>query len=233
MLSYDFHTHILPGVDDGAKTQEEALKLISELSAQGIKNICLTSHYYSHKESMEDFLKRRDESAEALFPLIPEDINIKLGAEVYVTPYMFVDRDDFSPVCISGTNYMLAEFPYASSFQGESMRMLMRLTDLGAKIIIPHVERYPTLFKDKELLEELIYMGVVVQSNAASFLDKRINSKLIKLLKGGYIQILSSDTHSLRHNPPASLLDAQNLILKKCPGALSTLEENAREIWDS
>ena len=62
MLSYDFHTHILPGIDDGAKTPEESLKLINSLRVQGIKNIVLTSHYYSHKESMEDFLKRREEA---------------------------------------------------------------------------------------------------------------------------------------------------------------------------
>ncbi len=233
MLSYDFHTHILPGIDDGAKTSEESLRLINSLKSQGIKNIVLTSHYYSHKESMEDFLKRREDAVSELLPLIPKDINVKIGAEVYVTKYMFTDRLDFSPVCMEGTPYMLTEFPYSASFEGDSLKMLMRLMDLGVRPIIPHVERYEKLLKNPEMLSELIDMGVIIQSNAGSFTDRRTSSKLIKFLRKGLIHILSSDTHSESHNSPKSFSDAQKLINKKCPEALIFLEENAEDIWNN
>ena len=233
MLSYDFHTHILPGIDDGAKTPEESLKLINSLRVQGIKNIVLTSHYYSHKESMEDFLKRREEACKVLLPLIPEDINVKIGAEVYVTKYMFTDRLDFSPVCMEGTPYMLTEFSYGASFEGESLKMLMRLMDLGVRPIIPHIERYERLIKKPDAISELIDMGVVIQSNASSFTDRRISSKLMKLLRRGYIHILSSDTHSESHNSPRSFSDAIKAINKKCPEAVAYLQENAEKIWNN
>ncbi len=233
MLSYDFHTHILPDIDDGPKTPEKALILINSLKAQGIKNIVLSSHYYSNKESMEDFLKRRNEAYRTLLPYIPEDINIKLGSEVYVTKYMFTERIDFSPVCMEGTPYMLTEFPFSASFEGESLNMLMRLMGLGVRPIIPHVERYEKLVKNTDTLSELIEMGVIIQANACSFTDRRISSKLLKLMKKGYIHIISSDAHSEHHNPPESFGDAVKVIGKKCPEAISALEKNASRIWNN
>lgn len=232
-LSYDLHNHILPGVDDGAKNSEESLTLIRALSRQGIKNICLTPHFYTHKESMDEFLRRRRIAAESFLPLVPEDIRVKLGAEVYITKYLFAEEKDLMPLCIEGTNYMLTEFPYTSRFRDGSMRLLNRLRDIGINPVLPHVERYPNLMKDTDLLEELIYMGVIIQSNAVSFTDVRFRRKLLKLLRNGYIQVLSSDAHSMERNSPTAISEALAVIMKKCGGeVISSLERNAVEVFE-
>ena len=232
-LSYDFHTHILPGVDDGASDTDQALSLISALKENGVKKVCLTPHFYTHKESFEDFVSRRDAAARDFIPRIQDEVEVKLGAEVFVTPYLFSESRDFSPLCMTGTNYMLTEFPYTAGFSGETMKLLLNIRNIGVTPILAHIERYPKLMKEPQLVEELIYMGVIIQSNAVSFTDKKLRFKLMRYLKKGYIQIISSDVHSLRRNPPSSYKEVLEIFKKKCPEVLPFLESNAEEIWNS
>ncbi|MGN0453230.1 MAG: tyrosine-protein phosphatase [Ruminococcus sp.] len=231
-ISYDMHTHIIPALDDGAKDVSESLEIIHALSEQGIKNICLTPHFYTHKERVEDFVCNRDEAFYVLKPHLPENINFKVGAEVFVTKYLFAEEHDLKPLCISGTDYMLTEFPYQSTFENKSAELLIRLKDRGIKPILAHVERYEHLLKHPDVIESLIQMGVVIQSNAVSFTDKRFKRKLLKLVSKGYVHILSSDAHSLRRNPPSAFSDAKSIILKKCGlSALIDLENNAESVF--
>ena len=58
----DIHTHILPGMDDGARDVKEALSLIDLLRKQGVSGAVLTPHYYPHEETVNEFLKRREEA---------------------------------------------------------------------------------------------------------------------------------------------------------------------------
>lgn len=232
-LKYDLHTHILPLIDDGAKSVEESLKLIDALIKNGVENICLTPHLYTHKESVEDFLLRREESFRQIKNLIPQGVNVKLGAEVYVTKYLFSEERDLRPLCIEGTNYMITEFSYNSDFSGDTMRHILRLRDFGIIPVIPHVERYPSLMKNKSLLEELIYMGVIIQSNFISFTQPLLRGKLIKYLKSGHIHVLSTDVHNESRNAPESIKEAENFILKKCSvSVFETLNNNARDLFE-
>ncbi len=232
-LTYDFHTHILPGVDDGASDKDEALSIVSALKSNGVNKICLTPHFYTHKESVEDFTARRNHAAREFLPYIVNEVDVKLGAEVFVTPYLFSESRDFSQLCLTGTNYMLTEFPYSAGFSGETMKLLLNIRNVGVTPILAHIERYPKLMKEPELVEELIYMGVIIQSNAVSFTDKKLRFRLMRYLKKGYIQIISSDVHSLKRNSPSSYKDACELFKKKCPDILPFLQKNAEEIWNS
>ncbi len=231
-VTYDLHTHILPAVDDGAKTTKDALELINALSEQGVKNICLTPHFYTHHESIEDFLARRAESAESFLPCVPKGVNVKLGAEVYVTKYLFSEERDLTPLCIEGTHYMITEFSYNSHFLENTLRMIQTLKDRGIIPVIPHVERYPYLMKNKNKIAELIYMGLIIQSNALSFTQFSTKRKLINLLRDGYIHVLSSDAHSMTRNSPLAITQALEYIKNKCgAGIISTLEQNAQDVF--
>lgn len=232
-IKYDLHTHLIPMIDDGAQSVEESLMLIEELSNQGIENIVLTPHFYTHKESAEDFVLRRNEAYKEIRNLIPDYLNVKLGAEVYVTDYLFAEERDLRPLCIEGTNYMITEFSYDSDFSGGSMRRLLKLIGLGYIPIIPHVERYPALIKKKSKLDELIDMGVLIQSNFISFTEKGKSRKLLKLLNSGYIHILSTDVHNLSRNAPDSISKAMEIISKKCSfDIINSLNQNARDVFE-
>ena len=65
MLS-DFHSHILPGIDDGSKTVEESIALLRAEAEQGVKRVVATPHFYSNRDTMEGFLERRHAAVEAL-----------------------------------------------------------------------------------------------------------------------------------------------------------------------
>lgn len=64
MQLFDMHSHILPGIDDGAETVEDSLELLSCLEKQGVTNVCLTPHFYTNEISLEDFIAERAEKFE-------------------------------------------------------------------------------------------------------------------------------------------------------------------------
>lgn len=62
----DFHSHILPGIDDGSASVEESLKLLEMLAEQGVKTVVATPHFYPDRTSVSDFLRRRDAAYQRL-----------------------------------------------------------------------------------------------------------------------------------------------------------------------
>lgn len=232
-LLYDMHSHILPGVDDGAKSVEESLSLINRLTKCGVTDICLTPHFYTHKESLSDFLKRRNEAFDLLKSKVGDKVNLHLGAEVFVTKYLFSNEENLKSVCYDSTDYMLTEFPYSSTFSGETMNYISKLmNNHGIKPILAHVERYPYLMKHLDVLEELIYMGVMIQSNACSFTEFPLKIRLTKMLKNGYIQLIGSDAHSLSRNSPDAFSALSALEGKKIPkDVFDDINKNSKEIF--
>lgn len=232
-LLYDMHSHILPGVDDGAKSVEESLSLINRLTKYGVTDICLTPHFYTHKESLSDFLKRRNEAFDLLKSKVGDKVNLHLGAEVFVTKYLFSNEENLKSVCYDSTDYMLTEFSYSSTFSGETMNYISKLmNNHGIKPILAHVERYPYLMKHLVVLEELIYMGVMIQSNACSFTEFPLKIRLTKMLKNGYIQLIGSDAHSLTRNSPDAFSALSALEGKKIPkDVFDDINKNSKEIF--
>lgn len=215
-LLYDMHSHILHGVDDGAKSVEDSLTLINKLRRAGVTDICLTPHFYTHKESLKDFLNRRNKAFAELGSYVSDDVTLHLGAEVYVTKYLFSNEEDLKSVCYNGTNYMLTEFPYSSTFEGESMVFINKLlNNYGITPVLAHIERYPYLLKHPDVVEELIDMGVIIQSNACSLAEFPLKLKLTKMLKNGYIHIIGSDAHSVNRNSPDYYKNLNEHIDKK------------------
>lgn len=231
-FEFDMHTHILSGIDDGARNVEESLILISRLRRAGINHIALTPHYYTHKESLEDFLSRRNESYSLLKGEVSDDVKLYLGAEVFVTKYLFLNDWDLSPVCYEGTNYMLCEFPYYSTFHDEAGDYIDKLM-YGHKIIpvLTHVERYSYLMKHPEVIEELMSRGIIIQSNACSFERFSLKNKLIKFVRNGLVGIIGSDAHSLERNSPDAFNTLNELIHKKeLDEFINTSNMNSRKI---
>ena len=222
MQLYDMHSHILPGIDDGAPSVEKSLVILNELKKQGVTNVCLTPHFYTNEISAEDFAAQRQHA---------------VGAEVYVTRYMF-NGDDFSCACYGNSNYILTEFAYTSQFSSHTMEYFVKLTENYNMIpVLTHVERYPALINDPSIIGELKDMGVIIQTNTNSYTKKASffsKLKLIKLIKGGYIDVIGSDAHSLTHNDPRTFTEALDFISAKCgQSTVRKMMSNAEEIFNS
>lgn len=237
MQLYDMHSHILPAFDDGAKTIKESLSLIDCLKKQGVNNICFTPHFYTNEMSAEDFVAKRNAAFEKFLVHKPDNVNIVLGAEVYVTRFLF-GNDNLSNLTYGKSNYILTEFSYSSSFSEKTMNNLCALIENHFLTpILPHVERYKALMKDPAIIRELKDMGVVIQTNAnnyckgASILRKH---KLLKYIGDGLIDILGTDAHSMSHNSPECYAQAIQTISEKCgKHCVKNMMQKSEEIFNS
>lgn len=165
----DFHSHILPGMDDGSQTVEESLTLLEMLRAQGVDTVAATPHFYARENSPEVFLRRRGEAWERLNArLTPGGPQVLLGAEVRY--YRGISRlEELHRLCLSGTHVLLLEMPFSPWSSG----ILEELEDLlreDITVVLAHIERYlPD--QPHELWPRLRHMGALFQCNASFFLD--------------------------------------------------------------
>ena len=191
-ITFDYHSHILPGCDHGSDGIETSLKQIEMAEGAGIKTICATPHFYPHKESVEAFLSRRQRTYEALKERLPDNApNILLGAEVLICDGMD-QLDRLDRLCRQGTNELLLELPFYKWPESvwETVDCLNDRDDI--RIVIAHADRYPP-----EDIERLIGEGIPLQLNVECFKNPLRRKRYISWVKNGYAKYLGSDIHML------------------------------------
>ena len=198
----DIHTHILPGMDDGAKDVAESLEMIALLRSQGITGVVLTPHFYTHQETLEEFCTRR----QAAFAKISHvDFPMFLGSETYLTESIF-SNDSLRELCMGDGNHLLLELPYTKKWGTSVFRQVDRLIEKYEVVpIIAHVERYEATAssRDREpILQQLVDLGCLLQFNLDSFLGTWSKGSNLKLFKRGWADFLASDCHNLTTRPP-------------------------------
>ena len=209
----DLHTHILPGMDDGAADPAESLELLRLEREQGVDRVVLTPHFYRERESAARFLDRRRAAFGALTRAAPprEGPELLLGAEVAWYPSL-AEEDRLEELCLAGTRQLLLELP----FQPWTPLLLDQVYNFaGVSGFIPvfaHVERYLPL-AGRERLEDLMAMGFPMQMNAGSLLGLWSRRKCLPLLRRGR-WYAASDCHSAGRRPP-DLGRAAKLLAEK------------------
>lgn len=197
----DFHTHILPGIDDGSRSTAESIALLQEEMRQGVDTVFLTPHYYAEENSPISFLKKRYGAWRDLEPHICRELpNIRLGAEVQYFEGICAVEDVYH-LRIVGTDYLLLEMPFRS-WSDRMIGDVMELNDRrGVQIVLAHIERYMAMQKPK-VWEELRANGVLMQSNVSFFAGWKTRRKAVEMLKQGKIQFLGSDCHNMKTRRP-------------------------------
>ena len=200
-MKIDFHTHILPGIDDGARSPDMAKTMLDKLSAQGVDTVVLTPHYYSHQKPIENFVEQQHEAYHLLRAMYTSSSpELILGAEVYFSDYLFNNRD-LSMLCIENTRTMLLELPYNKTIDDRMLDKIDRLIgDYDIVPVIAHIERYPTLLRNPRLLESMQDMGCFLQINLPS-LTSFGKRRLASFVKNGYIGAIGTDAHNLTSRP--------------------------------
>ena len=241
----DFHTHILPGVDDGSQNTDESLSMLREEWRQGVRHIVATPHFYADRTTPEVFLAQRKESLQRLAIAFREHgaevtgapnlaPRIQTGAEVYFFPGM--GRAEKLPwLCIQGTRQVLVEMPFAQ-WDNQVLREIEDiLTKQKLQVVLAHVERYPEFQKDKRIWDTILGMTrtgrLTLQVNGGSFLKGRGRRKFCLGLLEEYDRvILGSDCHNMTSRVP-NLGDARAMIEKKLGlGRLERMDQLAGEI---
>lgn len=224
---FDLHCHILPGMDDGARSVEEALELLKQSAEQGVRAMVLTSHYYP-KETVSRFLERRKEACRILKEALKEVHfrvpDLTVGAEVaWFSGITHVE--EIEKLCIYRTRYMLLELPF-QAWSEEVFHDLEVLTSvLGIKVIIAHLERYLNL-EDKKTIECLLDSKVLIQMNGEFILNPRTSHTAKKLFKKGFVDLLGSDCHRMDTRPQTLGPAAAQLQKWKMTEQLEDIVEN-------
>ncbi len=225
------HCHILPGIDDGSPDVETSVKMIKKLQAQGCEAIILTPHYYSDSISYDDFVQQRDASLNELKAALGYDApKLIPAAEVYITKYLF-NYDSLEKLTIGNTRYALIEHPFSCGFGESTYDRLLNLDyEYHIKPILAHIERYPALMENPELLDDYIEMGCLVQVNVSSFAEgrKSFRKRLFHYLETGRIHLLGSDCHNLTSRPPDYSAGLKEIEEKCGKEAIEVLTRNAR-----
>ncbi len=212
----DFHSHILPEMDDGAKDIEESLALLLSLREQGVTTVVATPHYRG-RCSIKRFLKDRQKSYDKLKAAMdatgeqyPEII---LGAEVAVSGYI-LQHHGLDRLCIEGTNYLLAEMP-DKHWAPYLYHVIYTLSaQYRLNVIIAHVDRYFTSFGRNNKILKLIEMQPIFQINTSSLMLGK-GKKLLKWLDSfGVNIILGTDCHNTTNRLPHYSKPAQYIIKK-------------------
>ncbi|MDO5392457.1 MAG: hypothetical protein Q4F24_15385 [Eubacteriales bacterium] len=227
----DFHSHILPGIDDGSKNIEESLAMLEMSANQGITGIALTPHFYADKDTPEQFLKRRNAAMEQLLAVRqPHYPKMFAGAEVRYFPGM-QRTEEILQLRLEETPYLLVEMPFTlwTSRMADEILELNQKKDI--QVVLAHIDRYLSMQKPKTI--EMIWKcGVLLQANADSFLTWRECWRMLRLMKQGRISFLGSDCHNLTTRPPC-LAQALEVIVKRLgPQVIETMKtENEQVLW--
>lgn len=199
----DIHTHILPDLDDGAKTTEEAAALLQALHEQGVRETVFTPHYYGKNRSVEQFLEKREKAFRSLAGSIPEGMKVRLGAEVRMTGVNDPTDEALCALAIEDSKCVLVEFPFFTKWSGHLLERVSEFAaDTGYTPIVAHVERYEEVRKDPATLERLIETGCLLQVNARAFCDKKTRNFAFALLKHGMAHCVGTDAHDLARRAP-------------------------------
>ena len=215
----DFHSHILPAVDDGSRSPGMSLDMIRSLSEQGVDTIVASSHFYASDCTPERFLHRRQAAYESLLSDLGADApKILLGAEVLYYPGVS-QMEQLPKLCVEGTKILLLEMP----FTRWSEHYIREVQELAASklytVLLAHVERYS---EPRSVWDQLLEQGVLMQSNAGFFLSLRTRRKALKLLRDGRIHLLGSDAHNMNERAP-HMAEAARIIRRR--GGQSVLDE--------
>ena len=212
----DFHTHILPNIDDGSKSIEETFNLIEEAEKVGFEGIILTSHY------IENYYETDEPEREVWLNAIIENLKVKrkktdlyLANEIYLSENIMSLLEEGKASTINNSCYVLFEMP----LNNEPLNLYNVIYSLQENKLIPvlaHPERYSFVQKEPELIYDLIQKGCLMQANYGSILGqygKKAQFIVRKFLQNNLIHFLGSDVHR------------QNTIYPRIPEALQMIED--------
>ena len=211
----DFHTHILPEIDDGSSSAKESLALLKMLKKQGVNSVFLTPHFYAYSSSAENFREMQEKALKELIKELKEDsidIDLYLGCEVF-----FFDElwriENLRDFCIKGTDYILLEMPFAE-WTDAMIRSIEKIIGKGYTPIIAHFERYLKHKSNLSKIYELIEMGALLQMNCKYLTGFFTKGRAIKFIKRGMVAALGTDCHNLSDRAP-DYIEASIYLKKK------------------
>ena len=202
-MKIDFHNHILPGLDDGAKDMTDSLMLLNALSSWGFDRVTCTPHItskhpntpYTIRPAFENLLEAADK--------VGNKLDLRLSAEYRLVPETWPEVLAKNWIMPIEDQYLLMELPISKPQEMGDLKPIeefRKVISIGLTPLLPHPERYPYLTEDE--LCKFIDAGVVVQSNygsLAGLYGEEVRQKVLKLKEKGYISLYGTDLHNAHY----------------------------------
>lgn len=204
----DFHSHILPGIDDGSPDVSTSIAMLQEMKKQGVAHCVATPHFYRYRRSVDTFASQREAAWQQLSSALTADLpRVHLGAEVALFSELSeLSDEELSPLCIAGTRTMLLEMPFAQWRDFEVDAVARLSIDREIQVVLAHLERYLPLQQKSTCLDRILSLPVWIQINAESLTgglgNLRQRRQILQLFERGQAHLLGSDCHNLSHRAP-------------------------------
>lgn len=211
----DTHLHILPGVDDGPQTMQEALELAQALVREGIRAAIATPHYndiYPQRSAAE--IRERVQELQQELDRHGITLRVFPGHEALIKPGLVKDIQAGRLATLNNSRYLLLEL-WNTEWLPDTERAIFELRASGIVPMLAHPERYRAIQKDAKRLAALRQQGVLAQLTAGSLIGMQGNTARTcaeTLLKKGLISCISSDAHGLRRRSPGVTRGLQRAI---------------------
>ncbi len=201
----DIHSHILPNIDDGAKSMDESVQILRSAISGGTSTIFATPHVDSIGELQSaDRIMQSIQMLKGALNEVDLSIRIFSGAELYPSIHLIKALDDGCPVTLGGSGkYVLLGLPF-SAIPMDFEQVVFEIQARGITPIIAHPERLVPVQNTPEILEDYLYRGMLFQVNAGSVMGRYGNAPLetaYTLLDHNWVHFLASDVHRPNSKP--------------------------------
>ncbi len=208
----DIHTHVIPGVDDGAQTLEDSTNILLKAESEGIKTMVATPHINPHSFFRKESFSENKNKFKTQYKLLLDHIKKKkikvkvlLGGEIYFDPIIKEVLPLHKKILtLNNSDYFLLEFPVNFVPPGVK-QFIYDVMTLGFIPILAHPEKNLMFQNDLSLLYQLLSAGALCQIDADSFSAPNNATKkkiAMTLIKKNMAHIISTDCHDAIHRPP-------------------------------
>ena len=214
-MFFDIHSHILPAIDDGAKTIEESLELLKILKEQGVTAVLATPHFYPQDDNLIEFAEKCNNAFDSLNKETQKnDLPIILkGCEMLYFKGIS-EANSLKELCLNNSNYLLLELVDPIITPSLFEEIINLSNNLGIIPIIAHIERYYKAKNYRNFLKFIKEHNILTQVNANAFFLPKYKRVIKKLFKMDIVNFIASDTHSPTFRPPM-INDALDFIEEK------------------
>ena len=222
----DIHSHILPGIDDGANNINESIKLISEMRKIGFEKIITTPHTYM------GLYDNNPKTIENSFKLLPKDLveenSIKYASE-YLLDFSIIDSINNKSILCLKDNHILFEMSYLNK-PNNLYEIIHYILVNGYTPILAHPERYIYFHENFKEYKKLKKVGCKLQLNLLSvigYYGKKILTISEKLLGNNLIDFVGSDIHNINHCNQFK----NKVLIKNLKGMEKAIDSNKFFSW--
>ena len=214
MRFVDIHTHLTPGLDDGATTLFETLEMLRYAYDRGTRAMVATPHMFASfgntnplavYDTFVDMVKRLERMSTGRENEFLREMALYLGSENFISPEFLEALKSRDVLTLNGSRYLLVEFPPYLPFE-TAESAVDRILEVGLIPVLAHVERYSFLDNKPGRLAAFKKKGCIIQVNAEVIVDLKgrgVSKSVAPLFENGLIDVVASDGHDVHARPPS------------------------------